>query len=228
MMGNFLRHRLIVTAGLWFALGVAGCAHNAATVKQVFSMQDVDCASCGGKAVKKLKTNPNVKEVDFDYVNAELSVTYNSQNTSEEELCELASEAGFPVVPGGGKGRYLPPTHFPDGLDVSWLAKDGQAVTAEDHLVPGKITLIDFYAPWCGPCRKLDQHLAKMLAENEDLALRKINIVDWDSPAAKAYGNEIMSLPHVFVYNPEGERVASISGLELEAIKAAIETARGN
>ena len=204
-------------------MATMSCAHHTQTI---LSIQKVDCASCGAEAVQKLKASPHVKEATYDYVKAELSVSYDPKQATVEELCILASEKGFPVVPGAGKGFYLPLPSFPEGLDVAWLAKEGQAINLEDHLVPAKITLIDFYAPWCGPCRVLDKHLAKMLAENEDLALRKVNMVDWNSPAADKYSEHMTTLPHVFVYDANGKRVASISGLELEALKTAIEKAR--
>ena len=34
------------------------------------------------------------------------------------------------------------------------LKNGGNQVDLKDVLVPGKITLIDFYADWCGPCKK--------------------------------------------------------------------------
>ena len=29
--------------------------------------------------------------------------------------------------------------------------------------MPGKVTLFDFYAVWCAPCRKIDAHLFPLL-----------------------------------------------------------------
>lgn len=202
-----------------------GCAHGSAT-SVVLSMQDLDCASCGGKALKALKQNPHVTEAKFNYANAELAVKYNSEGTTEAELQTQASSAGFAIVVGKGKGTYLPPERYDEGLDVAWLAKEGQAVEITEHLVAGKITIVDFYAPWCGPCRVLDTHLNTILKEQSDVAVRKLNMVTWETPLAKKYSDRMSSLPHVFVFDAKGNEIASISGMEPQQIQAAIDKAR--
>ncbi|MBL91242.1 MAG: thiol reductase thioredoxin [Myxococcales bacterium] len=207
----------------WFLL--QGCAHGE-TANVVLSMQKLSCASCGGKAVKALQKNPHVKEAKFDYANAELSVDYNPEKTTPETLQKQASTAGYKIVLGAGQGNYLPPERYDEGLDVSWLALEGQAIEVKEHLAVGKITVVDFYAPWCGPCRILDKHLNKILQTQSDVAVRKLNIVTWETPLAKKYGQYMSKLPHVFVFDAKGNQVASISGLEPEKVQAAIDKAR--
>lgn len=213
----------IIFALSWLVL--QACAHTPST-HVVLSMQDLDCASCGGKALKALKKNPHVTKASFNYANAELTVSYNPEKTNESELQSQASTAGYGILLGQGKGTYLPPERYDEGLNVAWVVKEGQAVDITQHFVEGKITIIDFYAPWCGPCRVLDKHLNTILKEQSDVAVRKLNIVTWETPLAKKYSDRITSLPHVFIYDAKGKEVASISGLEPEQIQAAIEKAR--
>jgi len=189
-------------------------------------MQELDCASCGGQALKALKQNPHVTEAKFNYANAELTVTYNPDGTTEAELQTQASSAGFPIVVGGGQGKYLPPERYDEGLDVAWLGKDGEAVEITKRLAINKITIVDFYAPWCGPCRVLDKHLNQILKDQSDVAVRKLNIVTWETPLAKKYSDRMSSLPHVFVFDAKGNEIASISGMEPQQIQAAIDKAR--
>ena len=190
------------------------------------SMQELDCASCGGKALRALKESPHVSNASFNYANAEISVQYDANKTNESELQAIASSTGFQIVIGEGKGTYLPPERYDEGLDVAWVTKEGKAENITQHLANGKITIVDFYAPWCGPCRVLDKHLNALLKGHEDIAVRKLNMVTWETPLAKKYKDRMTSLPHVFIFDAKGNEVASISGLEPEQIKSAIENAR--
>lgn len=90
--------------------------------------------------------------------------------------------------------------------DVATITR-GSEVDLEQHLVPGKMVLFDFYAEWCGPCRALEPKLKRLAERHADsLALRKLDIVDWSSPVSRQYG--ISSVPHLKLYGPGGEVIA--------------------
>ncbi|HEY0715556.1 MAG TPA: thioredoxin family protein [Polyangia bacterium] len=120
----------------------------------------------------------------------------------------------------------LPP--LPANADLVEISKAGEDVPAlEAHLVPGKVTLFDFYAVWCAPCRKIDAHVFRLLGERSDLALRKMNVVSWETPLAERYLGGVSNLPYVVVYGKDGKRAAAISGLDLPALDRAIAKASG-
>jgi thiol-disulfide isomerase/thioredoxin len=115
----------------------------------------------------------------------------------------------------------LPP--LAPNADLQELSKEGEDVPSlEAHVVPGKVTLFDFYAVWCAPCRKIDAHIFALLGKRGDLALRKLNVVDWETPLSKRYLKSIPNLPYVVVYGKNGQRVDAVAGLDLPALDRAI------
>jgi thiol-disulfide isomerase/thioredoxin len=117
---------------------------------------------------------------------------------------------------------FSPPKPAPEGADVQEIAKGGADVPAlEPYLAKDKVTVFDFWAAWCPPCRKVDEHLHGKLAEHA-FAIRKIDVSAWDSPVAKRWLAQVPSLPYLVIYGRDGKRVAEISGPDFEAIDAAI------
>ncbi len=192
----------------------------------VVSLQDIDCGSCGEEVAKLLARQEGIREARFDRDKAEVTVERGAGAPQPEKLLELIHTAGFQAVLGAGAGRYQPATDFPAGLDVAWISRAGEAVAIEDHLAPGKVTVVDFYAVWCGPCREVDAEMKRILAASGDVALRKVNVVDWSSPIARQELGNVGALPYVEVYGRAGKRVAAITGLDLERLRKAIDKGR--
>jgi len=87
------------------------------------------------------------------------------------------------------------------------LISQGREVTLEDHLVPGKLVVFDFFAEWCAPCRYVTPLLERLAEQHPDrLALRTIDVIDWSSPVARQHG--LSAIPHLVLFGPDGTRLA--------------------
>lgn len=112
---------------------------------------------------------------------------------------------------------------LPDTADLKWLAREGEAVGELAPLaVKGKITVFDFYADWCAPCRKVDLFMYGVLAKRSDVALRKLNVISWETKLAREHLTDATSLPHLVVVGRDGRVLKKLSGLDLPALEKAI------
>ena len=67
----------------------------------------------------------------------------------------------------------------------------------EEIIKEGKV-LVDFYANWCGPCQSLATELEKVIEEEKDLKIIKID-VDIHEEIARAH--KVMSIPTILLCN---------------------------
>lgn len=204
------------------ACGGAGPAPEARTT--VVSLRNIDCEACGTELVSDLRERPGVYAASFDRRRAEISVTASPSFDVTGTVKQLAAHEGFEAVIGAGKGQYTGWATFPEGADAKTIAEGGADIPdLRAHIVPGKVTVIDFAAGWCMPCRRLDAHMAKVLEARRDIAYRRLDIVDWDSPLARRYLKQVSKLPYVIVYDTTGAQIDALAGLALDELDAAIE-----
>ncbi|WP_204206392.1 thioredoxin [Mammaliicoccus sciuri] len=80
-----------------------------------------------------------------------------------------------------------------------------------DEQIKEGVSLVDFWAPWCGPCKMIAPVLEDLAKDVEG----KANIVklDVDENQATAAKYEVMSIPTLIVFK-DGEAVDKIVGFQ--------------
>ena len=117
---------------------------------------------------------------------------------------------------------------------------DGQMKSLNDML--GKVTLLEFWASWCGPCRRENPNLVKIYKKYKDLGFNIIgvsldksmpqwtkaieddyltwdhlsNLKFWQDPIARLY--KVRAIPASFILDEKGLIVSkNLRGYQLEA-----------
>jgi thioredoxin 1 len=93
------------------------------------------------------------------------------------------------------------------------VEKVGDREFEQEVIRSGDTVLVDFYADWCGPCKKLASVLDELAQETPDARIVKVNI-DRSPKLAKHYS--VRSIPTLILFK-DGKPVTRRTGLNSKA-----------
>ena len=206
------------------AIGLAGQARAAAPSDSAmeFSLAGMSCATCVNPATKTLGDISGVLDVQIDF-GSKRTIVKAKREISRDEIQEALKELGFEAhFPGDPVVEALSEIERA-GLDIETVS-DGEALRISDHLASGRITIFDYYADWCGPCHLLSPKLERLVLKYQNLALRKVDIKDWESEVGKQATKEfgLPGLPYVRIYGPKGKLLGTVHGNRIEEVEEII------
>jgi thioredoxin 1 len=82
--------------------------------------------------------------------------------------------------------------------------------------------LVDFWAPWCGPCRVVHPILEEIAAEREDLRIVSLNTDENQETAVRL---EILSIPTLILFKNGTEAKRVIGAMPKRRLEAELEPA---
>ena len=77
------------------------------------------------------------------------------------------------------KKEQTSPGHKYADFEITY---DGKTSKLSDYVKPGKYTIVDFWASWCGPCMRQAAVLKEIYAEYHDKGLEIVGVAVWDEP----------------------------------------------
>ena len=86
----------------------------------------------------------------------------------------------------------------------------------QELLASGKPLVIDFWATWCGPCKRLAPTIEELATEYEGKA--NIGKCDVEEDDELAMQFQVSSIPTIVFFNAQGEMVKRLVGLQTKAV----------
>jgi thioredoxin 1 len=106
------------------------------------------------------------------------------------------------------------------------VAEVSQGTFENEVLQSAEPVLVDFWAPWCGPCRQISPLIEQLASENQGSAkVVKINVDD-NQEIAQRYG--VMSIPTLMIFKGGDVFESPFVGPQpKQRLQAALDAAKG-
>ena len=172
-----------------------------------FTVISIDSQDATAPVLKALNAIPGVRNARVEDWRAGTASVEVDGGFDRERLRTALRDVGFEAeFPGETRKGLQPlPEEVRRTLDIA-SASEGPEIELAKVLVPGKVTLLDYWASWCAPCHLLDARLQRLARAQPKLAVRRVNVAKFDNPVGKQAVREfgIRAIPYVRVYDGKG------------------------
>jgi thioredoxin len=194
------------------------------TIRTTNPLHLIDLRTKGEFDAGHIKKSINIDflRVDFeDYIKKNYAqktplVLYCQSGKMSEDAANYLNELGYGniITLKGGFEKWIsnskPYTSSKKTFEpLGFISKENYSTSVKDN----KWVLVDFYADWCGPCKKMAPILYKIDEENTQLSLLKI---DADKNTGMTEQLEVSEIPTMILYK-NGKQVWRHTGLISEA-----------
>lgn len=93
---------------------------------------------------------------------------------------------------------------------------------AEAKPVEHRVTLVDYWASWCAPCLELAPIVAALEAKEPRLAVRRIDVSEYDADMLEALVPGATGLPIVEVFRADGSLAKRLVGAEVFRVEEVV------
>ncbi len=90
-----------------------------------------------------------------------------------------------------------------------------------DAEIANGVTVVDFWAPWCGPCKMLTPTIEELSTEMTNVKFAKLNV---DEAQDVAINYSVMSIPTIIIFKDGKAMESTIGVLPKATIKSKIES----
>jgi len=207
---------VIFSALIWSL--VAGASEIGPPGVGVVQIEGMSCGTCNPKVENSLGQVAGVASVFARFSSESACLQLDGVVDPEALAAQLKRDTGYTVTAVERADRCprdLRPSKNDPWSDSADL--DGHVVSTAERvklssiLVPDKFTIVDFGAPWCGPCLVSAAAFKTYLGAHEDVAVRAIWLdgagpeESFALPVAKQHLALVTGLPWFVVYSPEAK-----------------------
>ncbi|NOY27097.1 MAG: hypothetical protein GXP62_14610 [Oligoflexia bacterium] len=215
----------------------AGAQTLAPSSKVVVHIDGMVCSDCQQAVTGALEALPFVQNAVTSFAAAGACLSLSSPGETAD-IDQAVADQGYTVTSIEAvdacpvrlrPGHRIDPWEDTAGVDAV-VVSHGEEVDLDALQVPGKYSVIDFGAPWCGPCHAAAAALRTYLRQHDDVAVRAITLdaadpqASYALPVARQHLKWVAGIPWFLVTDPAGRSV--YKGADVDALIDAIDQRR--